>query len=190
MTKTKTKSSHSAADAGAATVELRTSWARIAALALIGPASAASGFLLAFETGDHAGRHGVPTGLLVAVVVYFAVLSAISAWLQRRNCVVLRTGELTVRSGLRAHVMRARDVQAVTLERFLGSRTVKVWLADGSYHRAAVAGRTRGLFRQNFDGDYHLIGDWWLANRGANWQPTPATRHAPVPLDFNWNPLA
>jgi hypothetical protein len=187
---TKTKSSNSATDAGPAPVVLRTSWPRIVALALIGPASAAGGFLLAVETGDRAGRHGVPTGLLAAVVGYFAVVSAGSAWAQRRNCVVLRPAEITVRSGIRAHVLSASEVQAVTLERFLGSRTVKVWLADGSYRRAAVAGRTRGLFQQNFDRDYHLVGEWWLANRGANWQPTLTTRHAPVPLDFNWDPIA
>jgi hypothetical protein len=101
---------------------------------------------------------------------------------------VLRSGELTVRSGLRAHDLRAADVQAVTLERVSGTRMVKLWLVDGSYHRVVVAGRTQGLLRQSFDRDYHLIGEWWLANRGAHWQPSVATRQAPIPLDFNWSP--
>jgi hypothetical protein len=126
---------------------------------------------------------------MAPVVAFFLAVGVLGAWLHRKQCLVLAEGELIVSSGIRAHILSASDVQAVTLERFLGCRTVKLWRGDGSHHRAAVAGRTGGLFRQNFDHDYHLIGQWWLANRGANWQPARATRRAPVPLDHNSDPM-
>jgi hypothetical protein len=177
-----------AQQAHAAPIVMRSSWPRIMASALALPTGAAFGFFLAFASGPQTGRHDISAEFVAALVVYFAVVTTGSAWLQRRNCLVLGPCELTVRSGLRAHVLGAADVQAVTLERFLGTRTVKLWLAGGGYQRVAVAGRTQGLFRENFDRDFHLIGDWWLANRGAHWQPSVATGQASVPLDLNWNP--
>lgn len=168
---------------------LRTSWPRITALALTWPVSAAAGFLGAYALDNRPARPAIALGPLAPLVVFLLAVGVLGAWLHRKQCLVLAESELTVSSGIRAHILSASNVQAVTLERFLGSRTVKLWRADGSHQRAWVAGRTSGLFRQNFDHDYHLIGQWWLANRGANWQPAPATRHAPVPLDHNSDPM-
>jgi hypothetical protein len=178
-------SSHASSDLP---VVLRTSWARIVALALMIPACVSLSFVVPFLLDDRAERHGFPAAISAAVIPYLAVVTAVNVWSQRRNCLVLRAGALTVRSGWRSHVLPAADVQAVTLDRTLGSRYVMLWLADGSSRRVVVAGRTRGVFRQNFDADYHLIGDWWLANRGAGWRPSAPPRAAPVPLDFDWNP--
>lgn len=188
----------SAREAGTEPVVLRTSWPRIITAALSLPAGATLGLFLASVSDGRPVPVGISTGALGAVVAYFALVSGGSAWLQRRNRLVLAAGELTVRNGFRSHVLAAADVQAVTLEREYGTRTVKLWLADGTYRRATAAGRTQGLLRQNFDRDYHLVGDWWLANRGPHWQPRPAADrgprlaphapHAPVPLDFDWNP--
>ena len=175
-------------DAAHSPVVMRTSWPRIIAVTLVLPVGAAAGSLLAFALDPPVGEHISFTGPMAVLAGRVAVVSVIGAWLQHRNRLVLSEGQLTLRTGWRDRVLRAADIQAVTLERAYGSRTLRLWLDDGSCRSVVAVGRTQGLFRQNFDRDYHLVGEWWLANRGPHWQPRTAFRQSPAPLTFNWNP--
>ena len=106
----------------------------------------------------------------------------------RRSQVELGPGLLTVRYGLRTRRFAATEIQAVTLERVNGSRAVTVWTRDGKPRRLGAAGRTDGLLEQHFERDWHLIGQWWLANGGTpgvqQWTP-PTIAAGWVPNGFD-----
>ena len=100
-------------------------------------------------------------------------LAAVGLVADRRRMLVLDAGTLTVRIGWRKRQIAASDIVAVTLDRVYGNRMVRVWTHDGKEHHVQVAGRGSGLIKQNFERDWHLIGQWWLANRGGDWQAPP-----------------
>jgi hypothetical protein len=146
---------------------LRTSWGRALGTAGLHAAVTIAVPLLIFKPQS---RGASPADLPIAVAVTVLVLGFLVA-MQRRNIVVIGFGWLKVRSGYRTHTIPAADIQAVTLDRVLGSRVVTVWIRTGKARRASAAGRTDGVFRQHFERDWRRIGDWWLASRGTDWQP-------------------
>ena len=122
-------------------------------------------FVLAEAVLLHGDRPAWNLADAVLAGVVWAGFVSLSLWMQRLNRVELRTGYLVSRSGRRTVDIPATAIQAVTLERFLGSRYVTVWTADGQHRRLPTAGRTQGLVAQHFDRDLRAVGDWWLANR-------------------------
>jgi hypothetical protein len=171
---------------------LRTSWPRVLAPAV---GSGLTPLVVPFVLGVT--NHQPPSGfdpfwawfpLPIAVAI-----TLLSLWGERRKQLVLRAGSLSVRIGWRKRKISAADIVAVTLEREVGTRLVTLWTRDGKRHRIGVAGRTQGLWAQHFERDWHLIGQWWLANRGYDWQPQ--IEHVPtfatssgLLTGFDWRP--
>jgi len=172
-------------------IALRSSWQRVVMPAVVsGLMPAIVPVMLLLGNHPHAPAYH-PFDLLP--IAFSLAVCALSLWGERRKQLVLRAGSLTLRAGWRKREIAAADIAAVTLDRVAASRMVTIWTRDGKAHRASVAGRGRGLFRQSFDRDWHLVGQWWLANRGDTWQPvlptvpTFATSWM-VPIGFDWRP--
>ena len=91
--------------------------------------------------------------------------------------VVLTPTEAVVRNW-RSRRIALSDVQAVTLEWYLGSRRLVIWTRQGRVPlRAPVA--PLGLLGGHLERSYHTIGQWWLAHRGPEW--VPPAQPAPLP---------
>lgn len=172
-------------------VVLRKSWQRIVLPAVLGclPSLVIPWYFEAISSG-----RGLPGDPWAFIPLPLAVaLAAVGLFADRRRVLILSAGTMTARIGWRTREIAARDITAVTLDRVNGSRVVSVWTRDGKAHRIHVAGRGRGLFQQSFEHDWHLIGQWWLANRGGDWQaplstvPTFATSWERL-NGFDWRP--
>jgi hypothetical protein len=177
---------------GLGPVVLRSSWPRMLAVAATPALCGTVGLFVPLFTVRHdPQREKITPGLVLILVVIAAALSGFTLYVQHLNRVELYAGTLVVRSGWGTHQIPAAEIEAVTLERVLGSRMVTIWTKTGAARRAGVAGRTEGLFRQNFDRDLRLIGDWWLANRGPDWRQDQRTQHSSAVAaiaDFDWRP--
>jgi hypothetical protein len=168
----------------------RSSWLRVI-IAAGGTALAPAAIPVVLLLGNHP---PAPTDAWDLLPLAFAVVCAcLAVWGERRKQLVLRAGSLSLRAGWRRREIAAADITAVTLDRVAASRMVTIWTRDGKPHRASVVGRTKGLVKQSFDRDWHLIGQWWLANGGMpveqQWTP-PAIASGWVPNGFDWRPQA
>ncbi|BEP16089.1 hypothetical protein acdb102_44000 [Acidothermaceae bacterium B102] len=166
-------------------IVLRSSWPRVLAASV-------SHLPIALMPATIAQLHGQPISSFELWLAGFVLLSsALSLVLGRRGRVELGPGRLTMRDGFRSRHIAVSEIQAVTLERVNGSRAVTVWTRSGKQRRIGAAGRTQGLLEEHFERDWHLIGQWWLANGGmpAEQQWTaPAIASGWTPNGFDWRP--
>jgi hypothetical protein len=110
---------------------------------------------------------GAPLDHVLLLLGAFLGLAAWSWWWLQ---VVLEKDELVLRRWGRREI-RWAEVQAVTAESELGTARVRVWLSGGRAVTLPVPTTTFGLGRRRFERQYHQIGRWWLAHRGADWAP-------------------
>jgi hypothetical protein len=111
----------------------------------------------------------------VWVVLAAVNLVSLVLVLTRRQLVLGWDGRLTYRSLWRSHSIDAADIQAVTMGEGSLSRPVQAWTTE----------RSRIVLPAVTETDLTVVGDWWLAHRGANWQPARTAR-PPVPPAASW----
>ncbi len=98
-----------------------------------------------------------------------AVLVLEMLWLRTRG-VTLRRDAAVIRN-VRTHVVSWNRVQAIAPESLLGTRRVAVYTDDGRRIVLRAPTASLGMGREQYERDYHRIGQWWLAHRGPDWQP-------------------
>ncbi|MFJ8996019.1 hypothetical protein ACIRQH_37140 [Streptomyces sp. NPDC102279] len=123
-----------------------------------------------FGTVEHVGRPGFESWiqfLLIMLVLGVAVVSLTSLF-----------GITLTPSAARVHNLRRRtipwaSVQSVRVEPIMGVRVVALYEADG--RRTRLRAPTTGFLQwdRGFEEKFHVIGQWWLANRGSDWVPVP-----------------
>jgi hypothetical protein len=89
--------------------------------------------------------------------------------------VLLRPDRLSCRNIGRWQDLPAREIQAVTLSGEGLTQTIQVWTQDRRVHRIACVTPV----------DITVVGDWWLAHRGSDWQPA-WTPYSPAPSAATW----
>jgi hypothetical protein len=100
---------------------------------------------------------------LAIMLMLVALLFGLNSWFG-----ITLTPVMAVVHNVRRRQLRWSDIAAVTQQSFFGSRRVVLWTNDGRRTALRVPIMAfPGLVRRPFDHDYHLIGRWWLAHRGA-----------------------
>jgi hypothetical protein len=92
-----------------------------------------------------------------------------------RRMTILRPDRLSHRNLGRWHDLPAAEIQAVTLSGDGLTQSLQVWTQDRHVHR--ISGITHA--------DITVLGDWWLARRGAGWQPAWSP-YPPAPSAASW----
>lgn len=116
------------------------------------------------------------------VVSLLVVVAPVAHGLLRPPGVDLRDDAAVVVGPLRSRVVPRRDVQAVALRR---GRDVTLYLADRTVARCPYPSRNL-LFVpwRRVDDDFHRVGQWWLAHRGADRRPLHVPAPYPAPMLF------
>lgn len=107
----------------------------------------------------------------VALLLVFGATVARSCW---SVGVTLTPAHAVVHGYLHNRRVAWSEVRAVTQEPWATDRQVVLWTPDGPV-RLRAPSTVLGLGRTRFERDFHTIGQWWLAHRGADWRPAPAS---------------
>lgn len=116
-------------------------------------------------------------GFFVFWLALLAIDGTVAILIGTRRQVELGPTTLRHRNIVRWHTIAAEDIQAVTLSDMGMTETLRVWTSDRQSHRpAALTSR-----------ELQLVGDWWVAHRGADWRP--AWGPPPPPEPTPWSAL-
>ncbi|RKS74135.1 hypothetical protein CLV35_2637 [Motilibacter peucedani] len=140
---------------------IRVSWRDVATQFI------SAGFMLLLALQQAISAYGSPVGVLCLVTV--AALNVVAALYLRSRGVVL-TPQAAVVKGVRTTLVPWSQVQAVLRQRWLMTDVVVLLTLDKSLRlRAPTA--WFGFGDDEYERDYHRIGQWWLAHRGDAWVP-------------------
>jgi hypothetical protein len=92
-----------------------------------------------------------------------------------RRAVFLGSESVVLRGLWRSRTVAAADIQSVTVGGGSLARPILLWTADRRRHACPAI----------TEADITVIGDWWLAHRGEQWQPA-WTVPQPTPARIAW----
>lgn len=121
-----------------------------------------------FLLGSAEGRTR-PPGSLLAMLLLVLPAFALNRWFG-----ITLTPSHAVVNNLRRRKVSWSDVQAVTTENLLGAWRTVLWTSTERVPLRAPMTFIGSLGAERFERDFHAIGQWWLAHRGADWQPARA----------------
>lgn len=130
-----------------------------------------------------------PGGLLGLVTFWFFLLVLTSLFARRFG--ITLTPSAAVVHNLRRRTIPWADVRGIQTESFRGTTTIVLYETNGRFTRLRAPSTGLLARDRDFEEKLHVIGDWWLTHRGADWNPVSVPPARPAgPRTPDENPFA